>query len=100
MFQNTNQARSRDANDSAAMIRESLPASGSEQSSLGRVGWRMGIRGLAVRMAIENEGWGYTRILGELTKLGYQVSRSTVRSILKAQGNEPAPERLSQSEMV
>ena len=50
--------------------------------------------GLAVRMAIENEGWGYTRIPGEFTKLGYQVSRSAVRRILRAQGIEPAPERL------
>ena len=45
-------------------------------------------------MAIENEGWGYTRISGEFTKLGYQVSRSAVRRILRAQGIEPAPERL------
>ena len=45
-------------------------------------------------MAIENEGCGYTCILGELTKLGYQVSPSAVRRILRAQGIEPAPEWL------
>jgi hypothetical protein len=39
------------------------------------------IRTLAVRMASENESWGYTRIVGELSTLGHQVSRSTVRRI-------------------
>ena len=45
-------------------------------------------------MATENEGWGYTRILGELSKLGGVVSRSSVRRILLEHGLEPAPERL------
>ncbi len=52
------------------------------------------IRSLAVRMASENESWGYTRIVGELSKLGHKVSRSTVRRILKERGIGPAPERL------
>jgi transposase InsO family protein len=52
------------------------------------------IRALAVRMATENESWGYTRIVGELSKLGHLVSRSTVRRILKERGIEPAPKRL------
>ncbi len=47
------------------------------------------IRVLAARMALENEWWGYTRIVGELTKLGHTVSRSTVRRILKEQGIDP-----------
>ena len=51
------------------------------------------IRALAVRMAIENETWGFTRIVGELAKLRHTVSRSTVRRILKERGIEPAPER-------
>ncbi len=51
------------------------------------------VRELVVRMATDNEGWGYTRIVGELSKLGYTVSRSSVRRILKAHGIEPAPER-------
>ncbi len=51
------------------------------------------IRALAARMARENERWGYTRIVGELTTLGHKVSRSTVRRILKEQGIDPAPER-------
>ena len=52
------------------------------------------IRTLTVNMASENERWGYTRIVGELSKLGYTVSRSTVRRILKEYGIGPAPERL------
>jgi len=52
------------------------------------------IRALVVRMASENEGWGYTRLVGELSNLGHRVSRSTVRRILKERGIGPAPERL------
>ncbi len=52
------------------------------------------IRALAVRMASENESWGYTRIVGELSKLGHLVSRSTVRRILKESGIGPSPARL------
>ncbi len=43
-------------------------------------------------MAQENR-WGYRRIVGEMRKLGHEVSRSTLRRILKEQGIEPAPER-------
>ncbi len=32
------------------------------------------IRALTARMALENERWGYTRIVGELTTLGHKVS--------------------------
>src|SRR6185436_17418433 len=43
------------------------------------------IRRLILKLAKEN-GWGYTRILGELKKLGIKaVSRNTVKNILKAQ---------------
>ena len=51
------------------------------------------IRDLIVRMAEENS-WGYTRILGELRKLGiHNVSRSTIANILKEKGFEPGPKR-------
>jgi putative transposase len=51
------------------------------------------IEAWVVRIARET-GWGYTRVLGELKKLGIRtVSRSTVVNILKRHGLDPAPER-------
>lgn len=39
-------------------------------------------------------GFGYTRIIGELRKLGIKkISRQTVRNILKEEGIQPGPER-------
>lgn len=51
------------------------------------------IADLIVRMARENPGWGYTRIRGALANLEYKVSRTTISTILKENGIEPAPER-------
>jgi putative transposase len=48
---------------------------------------------LAVRMAMENPTWGYTRIRGALANLGHEVGRNTIKRILKNAGMEPAPER-------
>jgi putative transposase len=44
-------------------------------------------------MAQENPGWGYTRIRDALGNLGYELARTTIRSILKEHGIDPAPER-------
>src|SRR5215218_10255795 len=51
------------------------------------------IESLVVQMAVENRDWGYTRILGALSNLGYNLGRGTVANILKRHGIEPAPER-------
>jgi hypothetical protein len=51
------------------------------------------ISDLAVRMARENPRWGYTRIQGALYNVGHRVRRTTISSILKRSGIEPAPER-------
>ncbi len=52
------------------------------------------VRQLIVEMAADNERWGYSRLVGELSKLGVVVSRSSVRRILLEHGLGPAPERL------
>ena len=67
---------------------------GSAKRGPGRPPIAKEVRALAVRMASGNESWGYTRIVGELSKLGHGVSRSTVRRILKESGVGPSPERL------
>ena len=48
---------------------------------------------LIVRMAKDNSGWGYDRIVGALANLGYKVSDQSVGNILKRHGIPPAPER-------
>jgi putative transposase len=51
------------------------------------------MRRLIVKLGRET-GWGYTRILGELKKLGAcYVSRNTVRNILREHGLDPGPRR-------
>jgi hypothetical protein len=48
---------------------------------------------LVVKMARENEGWGYTRIKGVLQNLGYKLGRGTIQRILRENGIDPAPLR-------
>ncbi|HEX7596964.1 MAG TPA: IS3 family transposase, partial [Polyangia bacterium] len=51
------------------------------------------IAALVVRMAKENERWGYTRIMGALKNLGHEIGRNTIKRILQENGIDPAPER-------
>ena len=51
------------------------------------------LRRLVLPMASENSTWGYRRIHGELAGPGYQLAPSTVWSILKQAGIDPAPHR-------
>jgi putative transposase len=48
---------------------------------------------LIVRLAEENNSWGYKRICGELQKLGRQACPSYVREVLRRHGLPPAPKR-------
>jgi len=59
----------------------------------GRPGIMREISQLIVRMAVDNPGWGYTRIQGALANLDHKVSRGTIANVLKANGVDPAPER-------
>jgi hypothetical protein len=48
---------------------------------------------IIVRVARENSGWGYDRIVGALSNLGHVVSDQTVGNILRRYGIAPAPKR-------
>jgi len=53
------------------------------------------VQQLIIRLARENPRWGYQRIKGELQRLGVQVSATTVRTILRRHGLDPAPRRMA-----
>jgi putative transposase len=61
--------------------------------SVGRPRIDKELEDLVVRMARENRSWGYDRIVGTLSNLGYRISGQTVGNILKRHGLPPAPER-------
>jgi hypothetical protein len=48
---------------------------------------------LVLRLARDNNRWGYLRIAGECRKLGVTVSATSVRSILRRHRLGPAPRR-------
>jgi transposase InsO family protein len=53
------------------------------------------IRALVLRLARENDNWGYRRLHGELLTLGVKVAASTVWQILREGGIDPRPDRTS-----
>jgi putative transposase len=59
----------------------------------GRPSTALEVRQLVLRLAAENPTWGYRRIHGELTGLGYKLASSTVWQILKTNSINRAPER-------
>jgi transposase len=65
----------------------------SRQGRSGRLPRHHKVRSVALRLARENESWGYRRIHGELAGLGITVAPSTVRQILKSAGINRAPRR-------
>jgi putative transposase len=44
-------------------------------------------------MAQQNPSWGYTRIVGALSNVGYRFGRGTIANILALNGIDPAPLR-------
>jgi hypothetical protein len=60
---------------------------------LGRPPVHRNVRSAVLRLAGENESWGYRRIHGELAGPGIAVAPSTVWRILKSAGIDPAPRR-------
>ena len=65
----------------------------SQRGRSGRPATHRKVRSVVLRLARENESWGYRRIHGELAGLGITVAPSTVWEILKNAGIDPAPRR-------
>jgi putative transposase len=65
----------------------------SRRGRSGRPPVHRNVRLVVLRLARENESWGYRRIHGELARLGIIVAASTVWQILKSAGIHPAPRR-------
>ena len=65
----------------------------SRRGRSGRPPTRRNVRSVVLRLARENESWGYRRVHGELAALGITVAPSTVWQILKDAGIDPAPRR-------
>jgi len=66
---------------------------GRKTGRVGRPKIARSVRAVVQRLANENAGWGYRRIIGELKKLRLWVGRSTVRRILLESGLSPSPAR-------
>ena len=77
---------------SAGIANWSLRSS-TARNSAGRPRISSKIEDLIVRLARENSGWGYDRIVGALANLGHQVSDQTVGNVLRRHGIEPVPKR-------
>ncbi len=55
------------------------------------------IEKLIIRFAQENQNWGYDRIVGALSNIGFKVSDQTVGNVLKMNGIPSAPVRKKDS---
>jgi hypothetical protein len=51
------------------------------------------VRALIAEFARNDSNWGYSSIRDRLANLGHRVSRSTVVSVVKEHGIDPAPKR-------
>jgi transposase len=65
----------------------------SRRGRSGRPATHRKVRSVVLRLARENESWGYRRIHSELGGLGITVAPSTVWEVLKNAGIGPAPRR-------
>jgi hypothetical protein len=63
------------------------------ESKGGRPSISKELENLIIQLAQENPRWGYGKIQGELIKLNFHISQSTIRNILDRNGIQPAPVR-------
>ena len=78
-------------------LRDAGQGSGKPKARKGGTRKPKEIRELVIQIA-KSTSFGYTRILGELRKLGIKkISRQTIRNILKEEGIQPGPNRTSDS---
>jgi len=73
--------------------RQFVAAKYSGRKRTGRKPLEQRVRDLVIRLASENECWGYRRIVGVLKALHETVSAASVRRILLEAGIEPSPGR-------
>jgi hypothetical protein len=66
---------------------------GSARRGPGRPRIKREVEQLIICMVGENRDWGYDRIAGALTNLGYEISDQTVGNVLRRHGLPRAPER-------
>lgn len=64
-----------------------------ERRWAGRPRVEAAVEELVVKLARENAGWGYDRIVGALANLGHKISDQSVGNILQRHGIAPAPKR-------
>ncbi len=79
-----------------ALVRRRWAAFGRRRGP-GRPGLDAGIQRLILRMAKDDPAWGCVRVRGELLKLGYRVSATAIRNLLRRDRIGPAPFRSRQT---
>lgn len=75
------------------LIARKFDGSKSRPAGGARAGMGQSVEDLVLQMARENRSWGYRRIVGALSNLGYAISHQAVANILHRHSLPPAPER-------
>ena len=75
------------------LVASKWDSSDRKEQKPGRPRTRQVIVDLTVKFAKENPTWGYDRISGALSNVGYHICDFTIGNILKAHGIEPVPDR-------